>query len=461
MSINQSYYSVNNFYANNNRLAFKSGDSSRLPVLKKPIDKIEKIGNSVDEFVTKTDDEETKKSHKKAIRVGSIVLVLSTIGLMLNPKFSSSLINKLKTKSTTAANKAKVDNTITGKWNKFKEKFLTGLTNFIQILNNLNSAKDEAFQKLCNKTKITKKIHQSITKGFDKISKHTVFSKYDKVKKKMDLLDEIMKTYGSRLSASDRKILEEKMRQIDNLQEYFTKSQTSARLNNQEKLMGNLEDMVWAKIKAYKNGFFEKGTEKGKHAKEAYKFWAEEALMPERNRLEEEGANVVNSLVGDGKTQKGAYREVIDLLSSKLSAEEKRSFEETVKKTDKLLRSANKSECIEYFDKKRDLILGSAPTDVLTAVLSLLASGVAIGVADSKEDRISRTITGVLPVIAGLGTSTALTALLFSGGKSLAIGTGSSVVFSGIGSAVNRAVFHKDKIADTKKEEPPVQEGIA
>ena len=53
------------------------------------------------------------------------------------------------------------------------------------------------------------------------------------------------------------------------------------------------------------------------------------------------------------------------------------------------MRKANHSECVEYFDKKRDLMLGSAPTDVLTAVASLIASGVAIGVADTKEDNLN------------------------------------------------------------------------
>ena len=131
--------------------------------------------------------------------------------------------------------------------------------------------------------------------------------------------------------------------------------------------------------------------------------------MPERNRLEEEGKAIVDSLIGDGKTKKGAYNDIMELLNPHLKSEEKAAFEDGIKSTGKLLRKANHSECVEYFDKKRDLMLGSAPTEVLTAVASLIASGVAIGVADTKEDRISRTITGAFPVIAGLGVSTALT----------------------------------------------------
>ena len=111
----------------------------------------------------------------------------------------------------------------------------------------------------------------------------------------------------------------------------------------------------------------------------------------------------------------------------------------------KLLRKANTTECVEYFDKKRDLMLGSAPTDILTALGSLIASGIAISVADTKEDRISRFISGALPVIAGFGVSTALTALLFSGGKGMAIGAASSMGLSILGSSTSHRLFPKNK----------------
>ena len=128
----------------------------------------------------------------------------------------------------------------------------------------------------------------------------------------------------------------------------------------------------------------------------------------------------------------------------------------TIKQAEKILHKANKVECVEYFDKKRDLVLGSAPTDVLTALAGLTASGIAIGVADTKQDRISRAITGAFPVIAGLGVSTALTALLFSGGKGMALGAASSMVLSAIGSTINRIIYPNNKndvyLAENKSE---------
>ena len=323
------------------------------------------------------------------------------------------------------------------------------MTNTIQVLNNGNSIKDELFQKLCNKTSFTQKIHQSISRGFDKISKHTVLSKYKSVSNQMNTLDAIMRNYKDRLSPADRVLFEQKLKEIDKLQEFFSTAQAKNRLEHQETLMQNLEKEVSVKIKQAKDTVW--GAIKGKKPddgmklKDTYTFWAEDALMKERNRIEEEGLNVIHSLVGDGKTQKGAYHEMVDLLARKLSPEEKRAFEDSIQQAEKLLKKANSTECVEYFDKKRDLVLGSAPTDVLTALASLIASGIAIGVADTKEDRLSRTISGALPVIAGLGVSTALTAMLFSGGKGMLLGTGSGMILSALGSAASRRIFPKDQ----------------
>ena len=455
-----------NFYRNYSPCSFRANEQGGLNIVTKPIDKVENIvNNTVDTFVPESQNEEKKKSHKTAIRVGSTVLVLSAIVALLNPKFSSSLVNKLKTKSTKAANKAKVDNSLWGAWNKVKEKTLNGLTNTIQILNNGNSIKDELFQKLCNKTSFTKNIHQKITKGFDKISRQTVYGKYNSVSKQMNTLDDIMQQYKGRLSAEDKIIFEQKLREIDNLQEYFSSSNVKDRLNHQEKLMENLEKDVTEKIVQAKNTIV--GRIKGKKIdnemkfKDTCTFWAEDSLMHERNGIEEQGTNIINLLVGDGKTKKGAYQEIVELLAPHLNKEEKQAFEESIKQAEKLLRKANKTECVEYFDKKRDLVLGSAPTDVVTALASLIASGIAIGVADSREDRLSRLISGALPVFAGLGVSTALTAMLFSGGKGMALGTGSGMALSALGSAASHKLFPKNKqeilIAENKSAEGEVK----
>ena len=263
------------------------------------------------------------------------------------------------------------------------------------------------------------------------------------------MLEDVLGYYKNRLNTSDKAVFEKKLKEIETAKEYFTPEKTAERLKNQEKIMQNLERDVSAKIIQAKDTIAGKIKQKpfkdNMKLKDTCTFWAEDSLMFERNRIEEEGVNVINSLVGDGKTKQGAYRELVEILSPHLTQEEKLALEESINHTEKIMRKANVTECVEYFDKKRDLVLGSAPTDVLTALAGLTASGIAIGVADTTEDRISRMISGALPVFAGLGVSTALTAMLFSGGKGMALGTGSGMILSALGSAASHKMFPKNK----------------
>ena len=163
-----------------------------------------------------------------------------------------------------------------------------------------------------------------------------------------------------------------------------------------------------------------------------------------------EGLDVVHSFVGDGKNKKGIYNEILDIMTPHMKNEEKEVLEGMLEKTAKKLDSANRSECIEYFDKKRDLTLGSAPTDVLTALIGLGTSGIAIGSADSREDRVSRTVTVAFPAIAGLGVSMGMTAMLYSGIKGMLIGAASSGLLSLTGSTIDKNFIKKHSNKEVK-----------
>ena len=98
-----------------------------------------------------------------------------------------------------------------------------------------------------------------------------------------------------------------------------------------------------------------------------------------------------------------------------------------------------------YFDKKRDLVLGGAPTDIVTAIGGLGLSGVAIATADTKEDKISRALTGGFPIIAGIGASMAFTAMLFSGVQGMLYGFLTSIGLSKIGSLADHHILGNKK----------------
>lgn len=478
MTIYGSNYNTYNSSYPVHHIAFKE-QYNGAQIFTKPIEKVEGIvSNTVDSFVSQEEqDEETKKSNKTAIKAISATLVLGTFVALLNPKFLGKLSSKLKTWAAKAGNKA--NNSLSGKLYRRGEYFLNKTVKVLEFSNNINSAKDEAFKLFCtgriptgriknNKVKtfadkcnslLSKTLqspHATITKWFDNISKQTVYKKYGAINKEMSSLETIIARYKANLSPLEKQLLETKINELRTVQTYFSKDNTAKRLLNQENIMNNLEDETLKRMKEYGSQVYNYVGGKNKNSeyfKNNLDFWAEQILMPQRNQLEKEGTRVVNILVGDGKTAKGTYDEILDILTPHMKKEEKAIFENRIKKLETDLRKANKSECIEYFDKKRDLILGSAPTDILTALAGIAFSGIAIGTADNKEERISRAVTLGFPVIAGLGVSMATTAMLYSGIQGMAIGSASSFGLSKIGSYADKHFVKKNKPASNNEGE--------
>ncbi len=443
----------------------KTQDAQEI-LINRPVQKVENIvNNTVDTFVKEPEDEHKKKSHKTAITAGSTVFVLTALIALLNPRFSGKLVEKLKTMSSKAGAKAQTNKNsfITTKFYRAGEKYFNGVADFFQFTNTLNAGKDLGFKWLCcgekfknikndNLRKILQKCdagfrkvmstaHNAITKSFDTISKSTVYRKYAKADKQMNSFEELAMTYKDRLSPEEQKLFESKLADIRRSREFFSKEKTAERLLAQEKSMEHLE----ADFKKRLFNDFLKNFKKGdlgqnaKHIRNNMSYWAEDMLMPVRNTFEENGKRAVDTLIGSNK-ERGKYNEIIELISPHLSKEEKSLLESSLKKTGKKLTKANKSECVEYFDKKRDLVLGGAPTDILTGAGMIGLSGIAVGSADTKEDRISRALTLGFPAIAGVGTSLALTAMLFSGVQGMLLGSAAGYGFSKAGSIADNLV---------------------
>ena len=150
------------------------------------------------------------------------------------------------------------------------------------------------------------------------------------------------------------------------------------------------------------------------------------------------------------------HLDIYSILSPKLDQTEQKTLNDALKNAGKKLNKANHSETVEYFDKKRDLVLGGAPTDIVTALGGLGISGVAIAAADTKEDRISRALTGGFPIIAGIGASMAFTAMLFSGVQGMLYGFLTSIGLSKLGSIADNYILgnkHNDKIIEPTTKE--------
>ena len=461
------FYSINN-KTNSYSPNFKSKDNLATGILAKPIETVQKaVEASVDTFAP-SKDENTKKKRKRAIAVGSSIVVLSGLVALLNPRFSSKAVMKLKQWQSKAQQKIEQNpNSFINKFHKASSKFFDKIIQLAQFSNNINSAKDVGFKWFCigqkefngikNDTlrsfmqnvdsgwrKIMTTPYNAITRWFDNIGKSTVKRNYKSALKQLDEFEFLIRQHKSRLPQAKQKLVEEKLAEIAKIKEFYSPENLANRFKNQEDLMSDLESEFIKKYRSYMSGF--KNGSKSEHFNNNLTFWAEDIMMPTRNKTEQEGLAVIEQIMGNTGGQKGKYKEILELFEEHINNDDKMFLNKILQKAKKKIHKANHSECVEYFDKKRDLVLGGAPTDVITAAVGLGASGIALSTAHDKDERTSRLLTGVFPVIAGLGASMAFTAMLFSGVKGMLLGGLTGLGLNFIGSKADDMRLQKKKL---------------
>ena len=461
-------------YNKNNVLSFEA-ESTQKNIFSKPAEKIKKTIDTVQKtietgvdtvIVEEKDSKEKKRNRRRAIAAGSAVLVLGSLTLLLNPKNSGKIMSKLKTMQNQLDIKIQYS-----KHNFLKSKFYGACKKAFGFLEkggnvyfNMNSGKDALFKSLCTNdkktypefltkntfiskivkgadnifVKIFKKPHEKITQWFDSISRYTVKRKYSAVSKNMSRLEIALKEHRPKVSDVKKALIDKKLEEIALARKAFSEEELVKRFSSQEKLMTELNNEVLNKIYSKEAGF----------AKNPTKFWAEEALTKQKALVQAEGKLLVGNLFGT-KDKKGLYDEALELLEKDITAGDHEKLKEYIKLTGKKLKKANFAECSQYFDKKRDLVLGGAPTDIVTNIAGLGLCGAAIIDAE-KGSRWQKTLTAGLPVATGLISSLVFSAMLYSGGVGLMAGALVSGVTSLACDFINKNIFGNNNDANEK-----------
>lgn len=444
-------YNYNNPYSRYSPM-FRANDD----FLATPIKKVSQaIESGVEPFADPNEKPSNKKRRKRIIAASSTVLVLGAMTMIANPKSSTKVMSKLKNLQSEFEIKMNQnkDKFLKGKLYEFGHKIVSGTKKGANVYYNFISGKDIVFQEMClnankkypefltkNKTtheiikaldnrfvKIFEKPHKKITEWFDNISKATVKRDYRRATRNIDLLNEEFQLLRKNLSPKNQKIFDAKFKEIISAKEVFNEKEMLDRLKEQEKMMDFLPEDLWNKVYNKKDGFAKTITES---------FWVRDALSKQKTLVENQGEQRLLKLFGN-KDKKGLYDDLVDLLKKDLKPDEIKLLEKDMAETLAKLRKANESECIKYFDKKRDLSVGSAPTDVLWQLLGLGLCGWTVARAD-KEDRTQALVTKGLPIITGLGSMLVFSALLYTAGASLAAGVGVSAVTGIIGNYINK-----------------------
>lgn len=421
--------------------------------------------------------------------------------------------------------------------NALVSKKISSFLHKLESVNNITTFKDILFMKFMYKTRPTKKIHNSISQLFEKISRKTVATSYNKTQKKFDSmyamfdkLDEyILKNYPNKIinykgknytteelitKAKDYRenvkivvntFISPKTLQLrygrikestsslysdlwnESLRNFWKKENKSKRneiwqtfiaaeqvkANKTElaqnvafarnmlsytsleksayiaKYLKNLKSIVPYKDKQgediikrmewymkdlsglsdNRENFLKELENFEKHP---LKFGADNNSM--QAKLEDKAANIeiLRTMVKDDDTGElgdmlSIYRSIVPFELSKSGA---------MKQAKQAVESFDKSvqlETEEFFDKLRDLELGSAPTDILTLVLSSWMIILGLQKAKNSDEKKSVMLKSGIPTVGGIITTMLCTSKLVSGGKSLALGILSGLVLNRAG----------------------------
>ena len=161
------------------------------------------------------------------------------------------------------------------------------------------------------------------------------------------------------------------------------------------------------------------------------------AVIQKQAELRKSYVKSITELLDDDKT--GALQEMMFIYNAVAPYELAKSKADiVVKKAVSSFDKSLKTETVEFFDKVRDLRLGSAPTDVLSILASAGMIGYGLCEAEDKDERTSVMLSAGIPIIGTIGTTVICTTKLISGMVSLALGGAVGVVFKFIGDKLDK-----------------------
>lgn len=147
------------------------------------------------------------------------------------------------------------------------------------------------------------------------------------------------------------------------------------------------------------------------------------------------------------KNSKGELQEILTIYKSFLPKNEyvkiRKNTNAAISKLDKAINTENDL----FFDKLRDLSLGSGPTDALSLLGAIGGVGLGLTEAENKDERISALLKYGIPVVGSVATSIVMTVSLVAGFKSLVIGSLSGLIIGDAGMRLDklRKQYNKKK----------------
>ncbi len=225
-----------------------------------------------------------------------------------------------------------------------------------------------------------------------------------------------------------------------------------SKLNTYKKLSGPQESVYREKIKSEIFEIMETITKRSQNDSSLLGYTSDSATQI--SAYSKELQKTLNGV------EKGELQELLTIYKGLLPREEYLKLRGEANKAVKTLDKAIHTESNLFFDKLRDLSLGSAPTDILSILGSVGGVGLGLSMADNKDERISAALKYGIPIVGSLATSVVLTVGLVSGIKAMLIGMASGAVINRIGTAIDKKRKEYNKDQEDKKHTEEIKNEI-
>ena len=227
-------------------------------------------------------------------------------------------------------------------------------------------------------------------------------------KDKTEIISRYLKTLKKLIPPSDKEGLEI-MRKL----EWYTKNPEGLKENN---------DIFLNMLK----GLSERPLEKD----------LEEVVKENQLKLRELNINYIKDLLDESRI--GELQKMLSIYRRFAPEMDKFKAETSVRKAVASFDKAVKTETTEFFDKVRDLQLGSAPTDIIGIAAPTAMIGYGLLEAEDVDERKTVMYKAGIPVIGSIATTIYCTTKLISGGVSLAFAAVTGLLFSAIGTGIEK-----------------------
>lgn len=161
-------------------------------------------------------------------------------------------------------------------------------------------------------------------------------------------------------------------------------------------------------------------------------------------------SEIKETVLSTGAGSKGSLEEIMTILNGlkkskiKINGEKiltEEQYKELLKLSGNIRKNLNKAtemEINEYFIKQAEMKIGSSPTDVLSVLFPIGVGAYTIGSGDSKDEKISATLTTCIPLVGSFATFVYGTTKMLSGVKNLGVTFISGIALKIIGNTCDK-----------------------